>query len=289
MKSFSITDLAGLSGVQAHTLRVWETRYALLNPVRVRSNYRSYSLEEVDYLLKICLLNRAGFKISQLARLDNAGLEQTLKDLQCEKSRFCRIVDKLIVSMFGLNVDEFEAVLDSSVIHWGIDSTISDIILPFIERTQLYSCKDCGVETDFAITSLRKKMILGIEKTNPSVYASKTVFLFLPKEEHFDLLMLYAYYLAKRNGLGVLYMGTNVSFNKIKNVTEIKRPDHLITYTSQSNKTKMQVILDNLRSLPHQSTLVAYDPVPGAHQNGNNFNLVYFKELPGLLNGIAAA
>lgn len=239
MKYFSIKELEGFSCVKAHTLRIWEQRFNFLKPQRNPGNIRYYALDDVSYLLTISLLNKAGYKISKLAGMDDVTIQKNLQGLTSEEDRQCREINRLITSMFALDTEEFDSVLNNCLLYWGIDITLQKIIIPFLERVQIFTCRDCDIEIDFAITALRKKIILGIEKANPSVQVDRTVLLFLPEGEHFDLLLLYCNYLIKSIGFKVLYMGTNVSMQKLKSIIQTKNPHFFITYISPKLRLKV--------------------------------------------------
>ena len=47
---FSIKDLENLSGIKAHTIRIWEKRYNVLEPMRSDTNIRSYDIKNLQKL-----------------------------------------------------------------------------------------------------------------------------------------------------------------------------------------------------------------------------------------------
>lgn len=61
-KYFSIRDLENLSGIKAHTIRIWEKRYHLLSPELTETNIHTYSLNSLQKLLNITLLYNNGYK-----------------------------------------------------------------------------------------------------------------------------------------------------------------------------------------------------------------------------------
>ena len=69
MNSFTLKDLENLSGVKAHTLRIWEQRYSFLKPSRTFTNISRYSNLELKTILNIALLNKYGFKISHIDKM----------------------------------------------------------------------------------------------------------------------------------------------------------------------------------------------------------------------------
>jgi len=254
MKHFSIADVASFSSVKAHTLRVWENRFTVIKPNRSLGNVRNYTLDEVDQLLKLTLLNKAGIKISRLAAMGTSAIEAAVLSLVHEDDKQCLEINKLIISMYSMDIEKFDQVLDNCQMAWGIDKTIKEIIIPFLEKTELFSCKHCESVIDFAVTSIRKKIIYGIEKAIPSTQKQISVLLFLMEGDHFDLLLLYFNYIIKSNGIKVLYMGTNISFEKLASVLQIKQPDYLITCISRKQNMKVREMKDFLQNSP--STLI---------------------------------
>ncbi len=256
MKLFSIADVANLSCVKAHTLRVWEKRFTVVKPNRSVGNVRNYTLDEVDYLLKLTLLNKAGIKISRLAAMGKMDIEKSLLSLVNEEDRECLEINKLIISMYSMNTEEFDDVLENCCKVWGFDKAIKEIIIPFLEKTALFSCKNCESAIDFAVTSVRTKLIVGIEKVIPPTRREISALLFLTEGDHFDLLLLYFNYVFKSNGIKVMYMGTNISFEKLRSVLQIKQPDYLVTCISRRHTLKLSEMEDLLQHSPSKAVLL---------------------------------
>lgn len=137
--------------------------------------------------------------------------------------------------MYASNTDELEAVLDESMMAWGIDATIEKVIISFLERTETLSYRDTSIEAHFAVTAIRRKLILGIEHAKPVAADAKTALLFLPKGEHFDLILLYMCYVLKNKGVKVFYLGTNISLENLKLVYKDKLPDSLYCYMANKS------------------------------------------------------
>jgi DNA-binding transcriptional MerR regulator len=230
MRRFSIKELERFSGIKAHTIRIWENRYTVLTPTRTAGNIRNYSIDEVKTLLDIGLLSRNGHKISTLVKLNTDELESRKASLLTNEAKQERSIHTLICCMFTRNIDDLDEHLDSCVDTWGIDTTIQNIIIPFLEKVDILSYKDGSPEVHFAVTSVRKKLILGIETVKNHQPGMKTALMFLPKGEHFDLVLLYMTYMIKQKGLRILYLGTNVSKDNLQQVIADKRPHYIFTY-----------------------------------------------------------
>ncbi len=255
MQNFSIKSLEKFSGIKRHTLRIWEYRYAILKPKRNKGNVRCYNLEEVRKILNIALLQRNGYKIAQLAKMSLLIIEQKITDLTTNENRQQITLNNLIISMFSADIEKFENVLDNCLIELGIDQTIQEVIIPFLEKIPILSYTDSSNEVHFAVTAIRKKIILGIETIEFSTNFDRTALLFLQQGEHYDLLLLYMTYVIKKGGFKVLYLGTNVSISNLKLILIEKRPDYLFTYIPPKQKFKYIEFIQYLHDYFPQSLL----------------------------------
>ncbi len=238
-KNFSISELEQFSGIKAHTIRVWEQRYNLFKPERTRSNIRFYTVCHIKRLLDIALLLKNGHRISKIVALEPLALEEKMNDLNEEAQNQDKTLNTLILCMLLSDIEKFQDELDECVHIFGIHETIGKVILPFLEKVELLSYKDKNYETHFAVTSIRGKIILGIEKEKNKSGNQPSALLFLPQGEHYDLMLLYMAYMLKRQGLRVLYLGTDISVENLKRIKEEKMPDFLYTYIPQKSKLKV--------------------------------------------------
>ena len=105
MDSFTIKDLENISGIKAHTIRIWEQRYQFLKPKRTETNIRFYSNEELKKLLRISLLNKYGFKISLLDKMNEGELENKIHSLTQLEAQQERIVNELVECMIEVDLE----------------------------------------------------------------------------------------------------------------------------------------------------------------------------------------
>ncbi len=232
MDAFTIKDLENLSGIKAHTIRIWEQRYNFLNPSRTDTNIRYYSNEELITLLNIALLNKYGYKISHIDKMEPIEMKERIFSLTQSEAQLERIVNELIECMVDLRIEDFESVLDFQIASKGIEKTITQIIFPFLERIGiLWVTSRVNPAQEHLVTNIiRQKLIVGIEKTVPTLQASATALLFLPEGEHHELGILFMYYLLKTRGVKVLYLGANVPMRDVVYVADLKQPSFLYTH-----------------------------------------------------------
>src|SRR5215472_11777827 len=134
MDAFTIKDLENLSGIKAHTIRIWEQRYSFLKPRRTQTNIRYYSNQELKNILNISLLSKYGYRISHISKMDELELKEKIISLSQAKAQQERIVNELIQHMIDLDMDQFECVIDNYMMTRGVDKTVIQLIFPFLER-----------------------------------------------------------------------------------------------------------------------------------------------------------
>ena len=81
MVVYSIKDLEKLSGIKAHTLRIWEKRYSVIMPKRTNTNIRYYEDKDLQKVLNIALLRKKGYKISKIAELSEPDIVRLTAEL----------------------------------------------------------------------------------------------------------------------------------------------------------------------------------------------------------------
>ncbi len=232
MNLFTIKDLENLSGIKAHTIRIWEQRYSFLKPQRTETNIRYYTNRELKTILNIALLNKYGYKISHIDRMNEQELQNKLITLSQSEAYQERIVNELIHHMIDLDIESFENVMDNYIIAKGIDKTINQVIFPFLERIGILWLTNHihPVQEHLVTNIIRQKLMVGIEGVVTHIHTEKTILLFLPESEHHELGLLYTYYLLKKRGARVLYLGANVPLKDLEYICQHKKPDFLYTH-----------------------------------------------------------
>ncbi|CAN5842035.1 MerR family transcriptional regulator [soil metagenome] len=250
MNSFTIKDLENLSGIKAHTLRIWEQRYNFLKPSRTFTNIRYYSNEELKKVLNIALLNKYGYKISHIDRMNEVEIKEKLLSLSQMEAQQERIVIDLIKNMVDLDMEAFEHTLDKFIIARGIERLITQIIFPFLEKIGiLWLTNHINPAQEHLVTNIvRQKLIVGIEGVSTTLKLNKTILLFLPEGEYHELGLLFMYYILKSRGANIIYLGTNVPLNDVAYVVNLKKPDYLYSHlTTVGQNFNFDRFLTNIR------------------------------------------
>ncbi len=219
MNQFSIKDIENLSGIKAHTWRIWEQRYGIGVPQRKESNHRFYDNENLKQILRISYLYHEGVKISKIASLDQDQLRvKALEALPLEKGNEYYI-QELLEASIDLDEERFERIFQEAIQRNGIEETILKIIHPFQDKLGVLWLTDHVIPAQEHFTSniIRRKFSVAID--NLPVVADtgkKEVLLFTPEKEHHELPLQFIYYLLKKNMHKVIYFGSNVSVKSIQ-------------------------------------------------------------------------
>lgn len=284
MKLFSIKDLERFSDIKAHSIRTWEQRFKIFTPQRTKNNIRLYSMDDVSLLLNIGLLIEHGYKISQLVPFNKEEISSYVGILKSNDAREHVCVHKLILSMFANDTEEFEMALDKSMIAWGINSTIEKVIIPFMIRVNMLSYNDTSIETHFAVTAIRRKLILGIEKLNMAARDGRSALLYLPQGEHYDLVLLYINYVLKTNGFRVFYLGTDISLANLKNAISEKKPDYLCSYAANRLFPHNQYRIFLEAHYPQLPLFIGHHLTPGQHASTHQISYIHFQTIASFIN-----
>jgi MerR family transcriptional regulator, light-induced transcriptional regulator len=232
MNAFTIKDLENLTGIKAHTIRIWEQRYSFLKPMRTDTNIRYYNNEELKKILNIALLNKYGYKISHIDRMSDTEINDKIITLNNALAQQERVINDLIQQMVDLNIEAFEANLTEYIRLRGIEKTINHIIFPFMERIGvLWITGHINPAQEHLVSNIiRQKLIVGTETVVSHLKVDQTGLLFLPEGEFHELGLLFIQYLLKSRGISVLYLGSNVPIEDVEYIIKAKNPDFLYTH-----------------------------------------------------------
>jgi len=238
MNVFTIKDVENLSGIKAHTIRIWEQRYDFLKPQRTDTNIRYYSCEDLKTILNISLLNKYGYKISHINKMMPAEIREKILLLNNSEAQLERTINDLIKSMIDIDMDRFEEIIDGYIARKGIERTIVQILFPFLERIGiLWQTGRIIPGQEHLVTNIiRQKLVMGIENTRSLVQLDKSFLLYLPEGEHHELGLLFMHYLLKSRGAKVIYMGCNLPLDDMEYIARLKQPDVIYIHLTSPAK-----------------------------------------------------
>ena len=248
MSTYSIKDLEQLSGIKAHTLRIWEQRYSLLNPKRTDTNIRFYDDDDLKLILNVALLNDNGFKISKIASMEMEEIREEVRKLTERSLTHDDQIHALTISMIEMEEERFDKVLDGNIQKIGFEQTMLNIIYPFMSKIGvLWQTGAINPAQEHFISNLvRQKLIVAIDKQSLQQDGKKFL-LFLPEGELHEISLLFASYLIKSKGHRVIYLGQSTPNDDLLAVYNIHQPDYLVTVITTSPSS--EYVQDYLNAL----------------------------------------
>lgn len=261
MASYSIKELENLSGIKAHTIRIWEKRYGIIKPARTDTNIRCYCDNDLKSLLNIAILNRYGMRISDISKLSDSELTEKVINVSSDSSNAENNIENLIVAMVEMDEYKFDRILSRYIMHEGFENSVIRVIFPFFEKIGLlWQTGSINPAHEHFVSNLfRQKLMVAID--NIVVTESQTAkkfLLFLPEAEYHELALLFYNYLIKKSGILVYYLGSSVPFVDVVETSKMVNPDFLFTsLTSSLNKKEVIEYLNKLsQTFPFQKIFV---------------------------------
>lgn len=220
--TFSINELENLSGIKAHTIRIWEKRYGILQPTRLNRNIRIYQLKDLQKLLNVGLLYNENYKISKIAKFTEHELQEEVKNISADNFSSKSQINALLISMYTFDVHLFEETYQQQIKTNSFSEIFINTYIPLLNHIGvLWQTNSLQPVNEHFISNLiYQKIVLQIaliENTKPS--NDKIHILFLPQEEIHQIGMLFYYYHLKLNGKNVIYLGSGIPYDNLSTLT----------------------------------------------------------------------
>jgi methanogenic corrinoid protein MtbC1 len=230
---FSIKDLENLSGIKAHTIRIWEKRYNVLEPMRTDTNIRFYDLQSLQKLLNITLLHNHGYKISKISKYPPERIPMLVREIVTEKSVKHHAINAFKMAMINFDQTLFATTYNTLLSEKSFSEIFHDVFIPLLnEIGLLWQTNTISPSHEHFMTHLiKQKLLVNTEKIqiNAPTNTEKIFVLFLPTNEIHELGLMYLNYEILLNGYKSIYLGENVPIEDLKDVK--KYFDH-ITFVS---------------------------------------------------------
>ncbi len=235
MQTYPINELERLTGVKAHTIRIWEKRYGLIEPERTTTNRRYYNDKQVKKLLNITTLLSYGKKISKIAELSDEELNREIlkgANPQMHHKLIEAHINELVKCMLTYDEDAFEQILSTSVTERGFYDTMMHVVYPFLEKvgTLWRVDKTAPVQEHFASGIIRRKLMAATDALAQPAPSASSFLLFLPENEWHEIALLFANYIIRATGHKTIYLGQNVPFENIMKVCNAVSPNYMLLF-----------------------------------------------------------
>lgn len=231
---FSIRDLEHLSGIKAHTIRIWEKRYNLLQPERSDTNIRNYSLASLQKLLNVAFLNKNGLKISKIAKLKEQDIPISVREIASRGKVEHHAINAFKISMLNFDQVLFYNTYNSLIEEKTFRSIFYDVFLPLLNELGLLWQTDAitPAHEHFLTVHFKQKILINIEKLQnlEPKPVSKTFVLYLPMNEIHDIGLLFINYELRSRGYHTIFLGESVPIENLPDVLEVFDEVTFISY-----------------------------------------------------------
>ena len=213
MAVYSIKDLEKLSGIKAHTIRIWEQRYGIAKMARTEVAEKVSAISEINF-------------------------------------EYGTQLDALTISMIEMDEYKFDRIVSTNIQQLGFERTMLEVIYPFLEKLGLLWLTGSinPAQENFMSYLIRQKIIVSIDRTPLPAGKSVNKFLiYLPEGEKQELSMLFMHYLLKSRHHQVIYIGHEMSLSDLKDAYGIHQPNYIFTMISETfTKEPVQRYVDKL-------------------------------------------
>lgn len=233
MNRFSIRDIENLTGIKAHTIRIWEQRYGILKPKRTATNIRYYDSIDLKLALRIALLNDYGYKISHIHQMSAVDINELINKITDEDFKLQVLVNEMLEATLAINIDHFESLLNGYMKKYGIEQTIEVLVFNFLEKIGIMWMTDRIYPAQEHLVSniIYRKLALAIEQLPAQKNQDgPSVLLFLPEGEIHDIGLLYVHYILLKNGKRPIFLGPNSPVSEVKFLHNTLKPDYLYVH-----------------------------------------------------------
>lgn len=260
MAIYSIADLQMLTGIKAHTIRIWEKRYGVINPKRTNTNIRYYDDDDLRKLANIALLNQQGFKISQLSEMPSQEIESMVANIN-DVDVFNRdAFDALTLSILQLNEKNFTHLINTNITQLGFDKAFDQMLMPLLDKLNdmWLSGSIKKVHEEFVGRILKKKIIQELCKFEGQECCCATSFLlFQTAEEKQELNQYFVEWFIRRNHLRAVDLGSDLLVNDLVDGIQIIKPNFLFTIVhEESSISFIEDLIKAMNELEEPPTLI---------------------------------
>lgn len=293
-QNFSIKDLEHLSGIKAHTIRIWEKRYNILTPDRTDTNIRTYDLSNLQKILNVTFLNGHGYKISRIAKLSNEEIGEMVKDVAASSSEKSRAINSFKVAMINFDQVLFNKTYNKLLENKTFREIFHHIFLPLLEEVGLLWQIDTinPVHEHFIVGLIKQKLYLNIALLDNSKNdtSDELYVLFLPENEIHDLGILFINYELNYHKRKTIYLGPSMPMADMKYLLEIHPNLRFVSYltivpkevSSFIEEFQRELCFDRKRELNlFGARIQAADPL------NLNDNINIYKSIPEFANQLA--
>lgn len=291
--SFSIKDLEHLSGIKAHTIRIWEKRYGILSPTRSDSNIRSYDIDSLKKLLNVAILNESGVKVSKISLLSEIDLNAAVRELMIHNNSHSHAINSFKLAMLNFDSKMFDDTYNHLILEYSFREIFMDIFRKLLDQIGMLWLTNSisPAHEHFISTLIMQKLLINMERIKNSDTKESPVFvLFLPLDEIHELAIMYVHFELLLKGYRTIYLGGNTPIEVVKDLQNVFDEIIFISYVTVEPVTEKmpdyceKFANDILSQRPKDQLYIGGKNVGDMNSNGVSTQVHLAKDLPDLLN-----
>lgn len=250
--TFSIKDLENLSGIKAHTIRIWEKRYNVLEPMRTDTNIRFYDLNALQKLLNITLLHDYGYKISKISKMPAEKIPELVRDIVSNKSAKNHAISSFKLAMMNFDQNLFFKTYETLLSEKSFREVFFEVFIPLMEEIGFLWQVDTitPAHEHFISYLIKLKLLVNTEKiqSKEPTRTDKVFVLYLPMNEIHELGLMYLNYEILNQGYKTIYLGESVPTDSLKDIKKYFDNIVYVCYmTVQPEKAEVNDYIKNLK------------------------------------------
>lgn len=223
-QNFSIKDLENLSGIKAHTIRIWEKRYNILNPDRTATNIRMYDSANLQKILNVAFLNEHGYKISRISKLSEEEIAKMVRSISASASKENRAQNSFKLSMMNFDEELFNSTYNNLRKDKTFREIFNQVFLPLLEQIGMLWQTDTikPIHEHYIVDLIKQKLYFNLAEIKKELKptSDKLYVLFLPENEIHDIGIIYLYYELLYHGNKAIYLGPSLPLSDLDYLLE---------------------------------------------------------------------
>ncbi len=263
MSTYSVAQVESLTGIKAHTLRIWERRYNFLNPERTDTNIRYYSDEQLRKLLNFGILIKNGYRISKLDQMPDQKVSELVTEIVGQPiNENGEDIDALTLAMLKMDEEAFNTIFKRKINQRGLLNTITEVIYPFLHHVGvLWGTKKAIPAQEHFISSLiRQKIVAAIDALPQPPNSAPKILLGLMEGEDHEIGLLLACFIARELGWKTYYLGCKVPVNNVPEIIDLSNSDVLMTMFVAPSKVKTEKTLKSILKNTDVPVIISGNP-----------------------------
>ncbi len=248
--------MESISGVKAHTIRIWEKRYGIIKPKRTASNIRYYTDEDLRHLLNVSILNKKGMKISKIAEMSHSEIREKVNSFSSIHIGIDDKVDAMMIFILELDSYNFNKVLDQNIDQEGLEVTMENLIYPLMDKISLawLAGSFSGVHESFVTQIIKSKIQKCIEELPDKNNYDPSYVIYLSEGEKEELSLLYLHYILKKQKCKVVNLGVDVGLRDVILASKAVKPSYIFTIINKEvPRQTLQNYINHISSNLNQS------------------------------------